>query len=643
MSSRYVWARSTLDKSQIARYSPSGGDLSFKPYPSDVFWSWKKDSLGYTIRNGPVYYRYGSGYSIQNGKFTIDNSTLFTIEDGERIDTTSSYARITIAELGTSAQIYWGVSNSSNNSFSRLYYADVSSSDDITLADSYNSSSGIGERYELKAGPLASVRGNAYIYDIGKGTANGTVSNAAQGTYPQDGVSGNYWYTYQGSDNIDAAAVTYSLQEPRGGQPITINVSASTGNEYGGTVRYTYQVQLAGGAWQTIATNSTATSCQYTIPAGTTTFAARVLASDTWGFSSSDYTTGATLTVINNEPPSAPDGITIGPVLGGEQTTITWGEATDTDGTIASYQLERQIDNGDTWTQIYTGLTRSYDDTINSEWATVNYRVRAVDDDGEAGPYTTGTMQTVNAGWLYFSGPPEDMGDKPAPFTFAFSIGSTTEGTTDISVSVLLDDEVIYTGTPDAGEQVSLEIDTRLSYEGEHTIVVTFEKANLLGDQYVGTYNVPTLEIPDGGHAVQFYDSDGVPVFPNTFARQVFAQRGNSAARLFDRVYSGTYTGTGTSGSSNPLKFRLSFRPKIVAIQAAGASAAAFGLWVQSAADPAAQAQGSMVVYNGSTQSLATVQWDDTNMILSIYAASAAQQLNVSGQLYGIFVGGAMA
>ena len=476
-----------------------------------------------------------------------------------------------------------------------------------------------------------------------KSGLNGTLSNAASSTYPQDGVSGNYWYTYQGSDNIDAAAVTYSSQEPRGGQPITINVSPSTGNEYGGTVRYTYQVQLAGGAWQTIATNSTATSCQYTIPAGTTTFAARVLASDTWGFSSSDYTTGATLTVINNEPPSAPDGITIGDVLGGQQCTITWGAATDSDGTIDHYELERQVDNGDTWTQIFSGNALTYSDTINSEWATVNYRVRAVDDDGEAGPYTTGTMQTVNAGWLYFSGPPEDMGDKPAPFTFAFSIGSTTEGTTDISVAVLLDDENIYTGTPDAGEQVSLEIDTRLSYEGEHTIVVTFEKASLLGDQYIGTYNVPALEIPDGGHAVQFYDSDGVPVFPNTFARQVFAQRGNSAARLFDRVYSGTYTGTGTSGSSNPLKFRLSFRPKIVAIQAAGASAAAFGLWVQSAADPSAQAQGSMVVYNGSAQSLATVEWDDTNMILSIYAASAAQQLNVSGQLYGIFVGGAMA
>ena len=612
MSTRFVWNKSEVSVS----YEKNGYVNSFSP---DVHGNIKIKIANSSDLLVPVF----SGNNASTSSFRMPNPSS---EKGFQVGAPSG-------RVSVPANAYWTVValNSDSNTASTLYQAGT--------RRTYISTDFVRD-WELQ---LAQNQNYNIVAQRSPGNPVATLSNASASTYPQNGVSGNYWYTYQGSDNIDAAAVTYSSQEPRGGQPITINVSPSTGNEYGGTVRYTYQVQLAGGAWTTIATNSTATSQQYTIPAGTTTFAARVLASDTWGFSSSDYTTGATLTVINNEQPSAPDGITIGPVLGGEQTTITWGRATDSDGTIASYQLERQIDNGDTWEQIYTGLTRSYDDTINSEWATVNYRVRAVDDDGEAGPYTTGTMQTVNAGWLYFSGPPADMGDRPAPFAFAFSIGSTTEGTTDISVSVLLDDDSIYTGTPDAGEQVSLEIDTRLSYEGEHTIVVTFEKANLLGDQYVGTYNVPALEIPDGGHAVQFYDSDGVPVFPNTFARQVFAQRGNSAARLFDRVYSGTYTGTGTSGSSNPLKFRLSFRPKIVAIQAAGASAAAFGLWVQSAADPSAQAQGSMVVYNGSAQSLATVQWDDTNMILSIYAASAAQQLNVSGQLYGIFVGGAMA
>lgn len=33
-----------------------------------------------------------------------------------------------------------------------------------------------------------------------KGTFVATVSNSSSGAYPQNGVSGNYWYTYQGSD-----------------------------------------------------------------------------------------------------------------------------------------------------------------------------------------------------------------------------------------------------------------------------------------------------------------------------------------------------------------------------------------------------------------------------------------------------------
>lgn len=253
---------------------------------------------------------------------------------------------------------------------------------------------------------------NSSRIEVGKGSLTGSASNASASAYPQDGGSGSNWYTYQGSDNIDATAVGYSNQSPMGGQSITINVTPATPT-YGGTIQYTYQVQLSGGSWTTIATKTTATSQQYTIPAGTTSFAARVVANDTWGFSSSTYTTGSTLTVTNNLPPTAPGSISIGSVVGGQQCTITWTAATDPDGTVASYQLERQTDNGDTWTQIYSGSNLTYTDTINADWATVNYRVKATDDDGDSGPYATGTMQTVNDGWLYFSGPPSDMGEQP--------------------------------------------------------------------------------------------------------------------------------------------------------------------------------------------------------------------------------------
>ena len=143
------------------------------------------------------------------------------------------------------------------------------------------------------------IRGQSCSVTSSQGTLQGYASSASSGAYPQDGISGNYWYEYAGSDNIDAASVGYSTLEPRGGETVTINVTPSSGKVYSGTVSYLYQVQLDGGAWTTIAT-TTATSQSYTIPTGTQTFAARVRAQDNIGFTSSTYTTGATVTVKNS-------------------------------------------------------------------------------------------------------------------------------------------------------------------------------------------------------------------------------------------------------------------------------------------------------------------------------------------------------
>lgn len=153
----------------------------------------------------------------------------------------------------------------------------------------------------LNSSPYTSRRLNKYTYAStqSQGTLLGYNSSSNSGAYPQGGVSGDYWYEYQGSDNIDAASVGYSTLEPRGGEAITINVTPSSGKVYSGTVSYLYQVQLDGGAWTTIAT-TTATSQSYTIPKGTQTFAARVRAQDNIGFTSSTYTTGATVTVKNS-------------------------------------------------------------------------------------------------------------------------------------------------------------------------------------------------------------------------------------------------------------------------------------------------------------------------------------------------------
>lgn len=646
MSNRYVWERSTItngvvDTATIASFQSTSNNDYWTPLftipAGELPLNWSAGKLPTPYTN--LYVTYGSSFEFANGKFSINgetsrvNTNYLDAGDGE------GYALFNLPYRQTGAyEVYFGLSNTSTNSFPRIYHLtlNISRNDGVGLMpglkyDPASDGQIIFGAYNKTSGFVAAGSGQAEEISATAGTANGTVSNSGASTYPQDGIRGNYWYTYQGQDVIDATAVEYSNQAPMGGQPITINVTPRTPT-YGGTIRYTYQVQLDNGEWTTIETNVTATSQQYTIPAGTNSFAARVLASDTWGFSSSDYTTGTTLTVTNNLPPSAPDGITIGDVLGGQQCTITWGAATDSDGTIDHYELERQVDNGDTWTQIFSGNALTYSDTINSEWATVNYRVRAVDDDGEAGPYTTGTMQTVNAGWLYFSGPAADMGDKPAPFDFVFSIGSTTPDVTDISVEVLLDDEIVYTGTPDAAEQVSVHIDTRLMFAGEHVLVITAEKQNLLGLDQECTFTVPAVTLPDGGRMVQLYNDEGQAVFPLTLGRAVIGKGGEDINEILDRVFSGTYTGTGTSGSGNPCQLRLSFVPRFMFVYSNGATPAS-GWWIRTA-EPTVEAQGTMETTGGT----ATVTWDNDNMTLSWYAVSAAVQLNASGTAYGYMI-----
>lgn len=627
MATRYVWAQSPLQLSTLVNSSLD--DTTGFDIPTQY--------VTWTDSTAQVYYApSAANIAIQNGKLMLASRTSAT-KSGRNYQLNS-------VAYGNNA-VYVGVNNTGANAFDYIFgftYKDTSGSGG---PDPHNIYSGPTSFYPnaraIYSESFQYTDVHGYVYGITRGAQTGTVSNSSASAYPTDGASGSYWYVYQGSDSIDATAVGYSNQSPMGGQSITINVTPTTPT-YGGTIQYTYQVQLSGGSWTTIATKTTATSQQYTIPAGTTSFAARVVANDTWGFSSSTYTTGSTLTVTNNQPPTAPGSISIGSVVGGQQCAITWTAATDPDGTIASYQLERQTDNGDTWTQIYSGSNLTYTDTINADWATVNYRVKATDDDGDSGPYATGTMQTVNDGWLYFSGPPSDMGEQPAPFGFIFSIGSTgASSASSIAVTVIYDDETIYTGTVASAQQITLPIDTRLTYAGDHDIIVTASASGFLAVTQQCDFTVPSVTLPNGGAAGIMEDDAGKPYYPATLARFVIGLKGLDANALFDRVYTGTYTGTGTSGSGNPCSVRTSFEPILVFIQAAAASTATSGYWVNSA--PGQSSQGNMIVNNNGTVSLCPVTWDAEAMTLSWYGTSAAAQLNASGTVYGIIALGGMA
>lgn len=236
-------------------------------------------------------------------------------------------------------------------------------------------------------------------------------------------------------------------------------------------------------------------------------------------------------TVTTNQLPTAPGSITVPTVAAGQPCAITWTAATDPDGTIASYTLERSV-NGSGWTQVFSGNALTYTDTIGSDWGTVAYRVCAVDNYGASGPYATSETQTVQDGILYISGPAADMGSKTAPFVFAISTGvSGSEAVvTDIAVKISLDGNQIYSGTVDTGEEISATIDTRTIGGGSHTIEATASKTDYVAVNESYTFSTPSIALPSGGLGVQLQDDQGRAVFPQSIASLIGGLYGQSVA-----------------------------------------------------------------------------------------------------------------
>lgn len=241
--------------------------------------------------------------------------------------------------------------------------------------------------------------------------------------------------------------------------------------------------------------------------------------------------------ILTNEPPTAPGSIDVTGVVSGGQATITLTAATDPDGTVESYRYERQVDGGG-WQQFADVNSLTQTDQIDSDWGTIAYRACAVDDAGAAGPYVTSETETVNSGWVVISGPNEDMGDKPAPFLFQFSASCTgpSAATTGISVKAALDGKQLYSGTVDAGQAVSVVIDTRGLAAGEHTVEAQASKDGYLTAAKSYTFDVPALTLPNNVVIDWMQNPDGQTICPPTLGRVVICRNGKDADAELDAL-----------------------------------------------------------------------------------------------------------
>ena len=232
-------------------------------------------------------------------------------------------------------------------------------------------------------------------------------------------------------------------------------------------------------------------------------------------------------TLSINQPPSAPGSINATNVVGGQDATITITAATDPDGTVESYVYERSVDESSHWDIIATTSALSTTDTISSEWGTVAYRAKAVDDDGASGPYVTSEQYDVNVGWVLIGGPSTAMGQQIKPFTLSAAIGvSGQTGVTGIAVTGYLDGKKVLDTTLNQNDDAEIYVDTRILASGQHTIQITAEKADLLPANKAWQFAIPFNALPDGGRAGQLRDDQGNPIFPRTTSQQVIGKNG---------------------------------------------------------------------------------------------------------------------
>ncbi len=194
-------------------------------------------------------------------------------------------------------------------------------------------------------------------------------------------------------------------------------------------------------------------------------------------------------TIIWNRPPSKPTTIeTPEHIRGGQNANISWSASSDPDNNLAGYILERQV-NGGSYTQIYKGINRSFNDNITFGWQNVRYRVKAYDANNSSSEYRVGPLKTViNNTPPKISGNDENLGEKTAAFNKGYSVSDVDAGQV-ITVTEKIDEGVKRTFTATSGQNYSFNVtaDEWLTLgNGNHTL-------KIIADDDAGGQDIRTI------------------------------------------------------------------------------------------------------------------------------------------------------
>ena len=259
-----------------------------------------------------------------------------------------------------------------------------------------------------------------------------------------------------------------------GGTTVTVSWGAAVDVD-GNLGGYIVERSTNGGvSWAQIYQGA-ALSTTNSIPFGSPNVTFRVKAYDSEGVQSG-YRTSNQVTVINNVAPTVPASINVPTTVdGGKSLAVTWGAATDSDGNLTGYCLERKVDSG-AFTEIFRGNALAYTDTITKGWEQITYRVRAYDAYTAYSGYTTSTTRTVNN-----NTPPvivcelsDSLGVQNQSISIPYRVTDVDNDL--VTVTEKIDGKVVRSYQAVLGQQGAMTIDAvafQKVLNGVHTIEIT--------------------------------------------------------------------------------------------------------------------------------------------------------------------------
>ena len=371
------------------------------------------------IKQVKIPYRKGAGYSTTVTSGASGLSVKIFLLSGYEVGWTTSDSSYFPAD---GAKLAYFLSGNGSSAQSKRV-ANLNGSAALWWLRSPCCDSGLGSR-------------RAFVVDSSGDWSNNGCSNS-DGIRPALILPSSLLVSDDGSISTNTAPSTPgSITVPQnimGGTTITISWSASTDAE-GNLAGYKVERSTNGGSSWSQIYQGTARQTTNAVAFGTDSVMYRVKAYDNEGLESG-YRTSSQVEVVNNNAPSAPPAISVpNEVKGGEQLVVSWTAASDSDGNLSGYILERAINGGSSYTQVFKGNALSFTDSITKGWTSVRYRVKAYDSYEAESGYTTSPERTVDNNTAptitcdYEDG--ADLGTKSSGFTVSYSVNDVDSSDT---------------------------------------------------------------------------------------------------------------------------------------------------------------------------------------------------------------------